>query len=295
MDTQEAYRPGYPIDLRRPDQRARAERGPVGDLELKAGRVVARLTGRPVFLQDDGGSDGMVDMRIEYADRDAFVEVTTDIDSGYAAMFSGLVKGGQIPEMVQMASLHRAWSVTLSGASRRRRLDPQLEGLLASLEAMGLMFQLVAPVETLKAIPNVSVQRLLGLGVVTLSSAPAQPGRGGALLYPDGIIATSVASWDPFLDWISETLASPQLTDVRQKVMRTQSAERHVFLGVTFSSPSYVYFALTFDEHGLPPVAPTLPPEITHLWLWNVAGGDRCVVWFPERGWLDAAKNWSTE
>ena len=292
------FRPGYPIDLRRPDQRARAERGPVGDLELSAGRVVARLTGKRVYVQDDGISDGMVDIRIEYADCEtAYLEVTTDIESGYAAMWSALMKSGQIPQVVPMAKLHRRWSVTLSGASHRQRrsFDAELEALLASLEATGLTFQWVTPVEALKASPDASVKRLLDLGVVSLCSAPAQPTDGSALLYPDGIAGQLVNSWEPFLNWISETLASPKLADVRQKLMRTGSAERHLFLGITSTSPAEVYFALTIREHGLPAVAPTLPTEITHLWLWNVAGGDRCVVWFPDRGWLDAARHWVTD
>jgi hypothetical protein len=290
------FRPGYPFDLRRADHRARAERGPVGDLELTAGRIVARLTGQRVYLQDDGSSDGMVDVRIEYANREpAYLEVTTDIEHGYAAMWSGLMKSGQIPQVVTMPSLHRQWSVTLSGAIQRRSLDAELEELLANMEACGLTYQQVAAVENLTATANASVRRLLDLGVVKLSSAPAQSGPVGALLYPDGITAPAVASWKPFLDWISETLESPKLADVRNKLMRTRAAERHVFLGITFSSPSAVYFALTVDEKGLPGMAPILPPEITHLWLWNIAGGDRCVVWFPDRGWLDVARHWVTE
>ncbi len=77
--------------------------------------------------------------------------------------------------------------------------------------------------------------------------------------------------------------------------MRTGAAERHIFIGITFTSPEQVYFGLTLGEQGLPALAPTLPREITHLWLWNIEGGDRCVVWFPDRGWLDAMNNWATE
>lgn len=292
------YQPGYPIDLRRTDQRARAERGPVGDLELKAGRVVARLTGQRVYLQDDGSSNGMVDMRIEYPDRaPAYVEVTTDIEDGYAAMWSELMRGRQIPQVVPMGGLDRQWSVTLSGANhpQRRKFESELRGLLTNLEANGLTFQRAASVEGLKACTDSSVKRLLELGVVQLSSAPVAAGQGVAHLYPGGITGPRDPSWQAFLDWISKALASPKLEDVRQKLMKTGAVERHLFLGTTFTSPGEVYFALTFSEQGLPPVAPVLPPEITHLWLWNVSGGDRCLVWFPERGWLDVARNWATK
>ena len=292
------FRRGYPIDMRRADQRARAEHGPVGDLEWRAGRVIARLTDEHVYLQDDNSSDGMPDIRIEYSDgRQAYVEVTTNIEDGYAAMWSELMKHGQIPRVVPMASLQREWSVTLSGASHAhwRPLNAQLEGLLTKLEGAGLTFQRVATVETLKAHPDPSVKRLLEFGVVELCSAPAQWGQGVARQYPAGIKGPLDRSWQLFLDWISETLASPKLANKRDKLMRTGAAERHIFIGITFTSPEQVYFGLTLGEQGLPNLALTLPREITHLWLWNIEGGDRCVVWFPDRGWLDAMHNWATE
>lgn len=288
--------PRLPIDLRRPDQRSRAERGPVGDLEQKAGRVIARRTGQRVYLQDDGSSEGMVDIRIEYPDKDpGYVEVTADIEGGYAAMWSGLMKSGQIPEVLPMASLHLDWSVTLSGAAKRNALIAELEDLLFSLETVGLTFEVVAPLDTLKATRDASVNRLLSLGVVELASGPAESGRGRARLYPMGIIGPSERSWQSFLEWVSDTLASPKLADVRKKLMKTGSAERHVFLGITFTSLPEVYFGLTIGENGLPSAAPRLPAEITHVWLWNIEGGDRCITWFPDQGWADVMKHWATD
>jgi hypothetical protein len=55
-----------------------------------------------------------------------------------------------------------------------------------------------------------------------------------------------------------------------------------------------VFFGLTLGEHGLTSAALNLPPEVTHLWLWNVEG-ERCLVCVPDRGWLDAMKNWATD
>ena len=80
------FRPGYPIDHRLPRKVARLLNGPGGDFECSAARVVARLTGERVVLQDDGSRAGMADIRIEYADRSpGYVEVWTDIEPGYAA------------------------------------------------------------------------------------------------------------------------------------------------------------------------------------------------------------------
>lgn len=65
-------------------------------------------------------------------------------------------------------------------------------------------------------------------------------------------------------------------------------------LGVSYSSPGEVFFALAIDERTLPSEAPALPAEITHLWLMNPSG-DRCIAWFPDRGWFDVARNWATD
>jgi hypothetical protein len=292
------YRPGYPIDLRRADQIARAEHSPIGDLEWKAGRVVARFTAEPVYLQDDGNLDGMVDIKIAYIGRPAaYLEVTSNIEAGYAAMWSELMKGGHIPQVTPMANLRRNWSITLSEASHEhwRPLHSQLPVLLASLEAKGITFQRVAALGTLKATQDSSVMRLVEFGVVELCSAPSQVGQGSVAEYPAGINGPSARSWPAFLDWVSEILASPKLANKRDKLMKTGALERHIFIGITFTSPEEVFFGLTIGEQGLPTTAPTLPPEITHLWLWNIDGGDRCVTWSADQGWRDVRNHWATD
>lgn len=64
VDAGGEYQPGYPID-RRPAQRVgRLRRGPLGDFESAAARVVARFTAERVILQDDGSQNGMADIRL---------------------------------------------------------------------------------------------------------------------------------------------------------------------------------------------------------------------------------------
>lgn len=60
-----AFTPGQPVDERRPSDLARAQASYFGDVEFKVARVVARLTGARVVLQDDGSQDAMPDLRIE--------------------------------------------------------------------------------------------------------------------------------------------------------------------------------------------------------------------------------------
>ncbi|MBM9506825.1 hypothetical protein [Actinacidiphila acididurans] len=48
------WQPGYPIDLRTPEQRDKASTNHVSpDFEYQIGRVLARYTGVRVYLQDD--------------------------------------------------------------------------------------------------------------------------------------------------------------------------------------------------------------------------------------------------
>jgi hypothetical protein len=290
------YRHGYPIDLRRAELVARRQGSPVGDFEAAAARVVARLTGERVILQDDGSRDGMVDIRVEYTDRaPTYVEVWTDIEAGYAATWSRLMSRGQLPQELQVSALRRDWFVTVSGASNLRRLETMLEGLLARLEAVGLTFELVAPLDSLTSSSDATVAQLLSLGVVMLSSRRTSAEHGIVRLYPDGIVGPTGTRWEPVLDWIAQTLASPRLADVRLKLAKTDAYERHAFLGITFTSPGEVYFALTLDKQLLPSEPPTLPGEITHLWLMNARAPDRCLAWFPDRGWFDTMRHWATD
>jgi hypothetical protein len=290
------FRRGYPIDRRPIDQVAKRLRGPVGDFESAAARVVARLTGERVILQDDGSRDSMVDIRIEYTDRDpGYVEVLTDIGEGYAATWARLMRRGQLPLELHLAGLRRDWFVTVSGRSDLRRLEIELEGSLASLEVVGLTFERVATLQLLKSIGDVTVGRLLDLGVVMLSSKRSSAEQGSVRVYPDGIVGPGVALWEPVLEWIERLLASQRLTDVRTKLAKTDAEERHIFLGVTFTSPGEVFFRLTVGEQTVPSAPPTLPGEITHVWLMNAPSPERCLAWFPDRGWFDTARHWATD
>lgn len=124
MDTD--FTPGYPIDLRPLERRMRAAQRPVGDFEGMAARVVARLTGERVVIQDDGSRPAMPDIRIDYATKPAaYVEAVVDIDTSYAAMDAAIFKG------VQKLPSDRIWWAHLSGRSNvnevRRRLPTLLE------------------------------------------------------------------------------------------------------------------------------------------------------------------------
>jgi hypothetical protein len=298
METGNAtYEPGHPIDLRPEKRKARLFESPTGDFEARAARVVARLTGERVILQDDGSSDGMVDIRIEHADgRIGYVEVWADVDPGWAATYSRLLKSGnQLPLEIPIATLNREWFIVVSGASRLDVLEAELRVLLGDLEDRGETYETVAIKEALVSNGSPSVGRLLELGVVETSSRPAPAGQSGIVrIYVEGVTGPSTVDWAPVVEWIEDTLNSDRLADVRMKLGKTGALERHVFVGLTFSSPGEVFFSLSPYERTLPGLTPTLPPEISDLWIMQVSSAGRCLALFPMGGWIDVIDHWAT-
>ena len=281
---------GYPLDLRDPRRRQSAQSGPVGDLEGLAGRILARYTGESVVIQDDGSKDRMPDIRIDYTDRpSAFVEVVSHIDRAYAAIARRVVD----PKSTWISrDLTYAWVLTVSKECRLDALAPRIVELVAALEASG--FGRASGILDLSSPTTQSISALHDLGVLDAWSHSGTEGNLGSIrLTAEGVEGPYDTDWEAVGVWIENVLASPALNDVRSKLAKTGAEARHVFLGVTFSSPGEVFFAL---ERGkvLPP-PPTLPREISHLWIMRASSpGGRCLHWSPDEGWIDVQHRWRT-
>ncbi|MET9275508.1 hypothetical protein [Kribbella sp. NPDC003557] len=283
------YRPGYPIDERIPDQRARMEKGHLGDVELAAARVVARFTGERVVVQDDNSRAGMVDLRIDYADRPpAYVEVVTDIDQQYSRMVSGVRQHQKLPA----ARLGRIWYVTMGASANVNRLVRSLVSRLEVFQAADQLFDTVQAQATFSQNEHPDVRRLAADGVIELASAPAKDGE--VRIYADGAGGPVGQDWAHLDDWLHEYLHHAERADVRAKLAATHAAERHVFVGMSFSTAWGAYHALSSRYSNLPELAPRLPSEVTHVWIWPWPIG-RCLAWFPDRGWFEPGRHWATE
>jgi len=282
-------------DLRPPTRIAQAAGEPMSfDFEYMAANVLHRFTGEHVVLQDDGSSGAMPDIRIEYADgRVGYVEVWKDLDRSYAAMTRELAKHDyQLPA----AGLGRVWFLETSGSFRMSRARSEVPELLQELTREGNTFNDIGTAETLRHHPSPHVQRALRMGVVSLASRPASASEPEAIhLGPQGTYGPSDVTWEPFLDWIEQTLSStePHMVGNRRKLAAAGGDESHAFLGPTYSSPWPVFHALTYWSNTLPPVPPQLPREITHVWLLNAQTPDRCLAWLPDRGWIDPSRHWT--
>jgi hypothetical protein len=89
-----------------------------------------------------------------------------------------------------------------------------------------------------------------------------------------------------FVEWCGEFLARADCADNRDKLAGTGAKERHMVVGVTITSDRDAQRIL-YEGQGLPSVAPLLPSEITHLWVFGLPPHNRCIFWFPEDGWRD--------
>ncbi|MFD5673008.1 hypothetical protein [Streptomyces sp. NPDC127040] len=191
---------GYPDDRRTEKQRKKAAADPLGfDFEGVAGRVIARLTGETVVIQDDNSVNGMPDLRIEYADgRIAFGEVWGDITRPYAAMSAVLAKRGS---KLAAPHLNRIWWVRISGRFNHSRGTGELPRLLADLTEAGLTFETVTEPGNLVGCPHSLARTASNIGVVGLASRPTVLGEEGAINFvPMGIGGPAEFSWESVLD-----------------------------------------------------------------------------------------------
>lgn len=96
-------------------------------------------------------------------------------------------------------------------------------------------------------------------------------------------------------DWIADRWASRCWDDVRSKLAPDDGAERHLFVGADSATPAGVHFALWKEHRDLPSEPPSLPVQVTHLWVWQATRIGRCLAWVHDRGWLDPSDSWACD
>jgi hypothetical protein len=165
---------------------AKQEDDPCGDFERAAARVVARLTCGEAVLQDDGSSNGLIDIGLKYPDgRKAVVEVWTASDGDYAAMQRHLRAPPpkdprtpflRYPRHLSAPALGRVWDLSVSPTARVKRLVET-----ASTERQGLervLQRLEASGDTFKTVSGQLPSELRALGIEEASWIAAAPGGG---------------------------------------------------------------------------------------------------------------------
>jgi hypothetical protein len=233
----------------------------------------------------------MPDIRIERPSRSAdFVEIVADIDTRYAATWKRVFEP---PSTRTSERLVLAWTLVVAASCRIDDLQQHDEELLAQMEASGYVgSQRVAVLADAESAPERELSRL---GAIEAYARPTASDESAHIrLLAEGIEGPFDTDWASVTRWLEDYLASPATADVRKKLVDTGASERHVFIGITYTSPGEVFFSLERGK-GLP-LRPKLPPEITHVWLMRATSpGGRCLHWSPTDGWRDVVKHWRTE
>ncbi len=230
---------------------------------------------------DDGSQPGMFDLTVDLADGGtAAVEVTSAADPQSIALWK-LVNADDDRWIDKR--LRGRWTVHVRPGTSAKRLRAELPRLLEELEQRGIRGLL----------PRHRVaDRLSAAGADLGVTRASQFGTDF-----DGSIYVSIevdvgrrAGWSgrsasDAVEWVGRFLCSAQTADVRRKLGRSGFAERHVFLIVPpFAVAPFAVTSLLMG-YGEPVATPSVPAEITHVWMastWRTGPGWR---WSPERGW----------
>lgn len=138
--------------------------------------------------------------------------------------------------------------------------------------------------------------RVTELGVIRAWRAPeAEPGRVFVMIQlpkeqSGGWVAPST---DAVASWIGPFLHDAKCERVRQKLARSNLSERHAFVVVFgFSDVEFsVTEPLTRDDPPLPQEEPSVPDEITDVWIASTWNAGVVFRWSAETGWAMSPKS----
>ena len=166
------------------------------------------------------------------------------------------------------------WIVELGPGARIDRLRIQLPGRLREFEAEGIGDSSALPIHRLEQLRLLDIERIFQgrtsfPGSVYLIPAP----RGAAWL-------EDLSEIPP---WISEFLLNRSRQDIRTKLARSRCERTHAFVIVPTltSAPPQVFGPLWEPPQGVPAASPTLPAEISDVWIC----GNATCLWWGVDGW----------
>lgn len=235
-----------------------------------------------VRVHDDGSQPGMHDLDINYPHGSpAAVEVTGVGDASMIELWNLLNGGDQWID----PGLVGGWNVEVSPQARVKRLRSELPTLLAHLEATGI--------DRIRPSPEsrrMEERQAHDLGVTRLDQYGTD--RPGSIYtvpdLPDDRSGGAVAdTGDALAAWVGPWLTRPEQAHNLDKLMRSGSDERHMFLilpGLDDADFSVTY-VLMRDGMGLPTQHPDLPTEVTHLWAVSLWSSGKGMRWSPSGGW----------
>lgn len=188
-------------------------------------------------------------------------------------------------------SLAGGWKISLYPSARVKKLRDGLPILLAELEGQGITE--IGSDYCHRGDPYRSQAERLGIALAYQAGTDFPGSIYFTIKLPIDRVAGFVAdTGDALAEWVSEWIIQPEHADNLQKLRESGKAERHLFVVLPefTTAPFKAFDVLTRNNAPLPTVAPTLPPEVTHLWMlswWAIGDGFR---WSPDGGWARFSK-----
>ncbi len=251
--------------------------------ETLARHVVSTVLGLPVDPYDDGSRDAMVDGIIRLPRADAALEIVSDEDGEFLALWNALERMGH---KTHVPGLSNAWWVQVRRAASVKGVVAGLPDLLRELEARAL--------SDLHQVRRAGAWHLkeqahgIGIRMASRIDGNEPPGRVRLLVegWSGGVGGPDFAS---FVEGLF--VAHP---DVARKLAAHDGAsERHAFWWVTLASDMAVQFGLEDRGDALPAMRdPVLPEGVSHVWVAGRNSSQGTVAWFPDRGWWRTPWQW---
>ncbi|WAC50528.1 hypothetical protein [Frigoribacterium sp. SL97] len=243
--------------------------------EVAARRIVSDVLGVPVERYEGvhAKRNSMPDALIRSSDGDIPLEVISDTDGKYTALWSELDK---LEHFIALPAGQSSWMIQVAHNARIKRLPAVLPGFLAALPYRSYS-------QHERGFPD--ALRMLGI----TAAEPSTPDRPGV-----AILAEGFNSWDRPGDlnrFVTDTLSSAP--DVAAKLLAHTGGigPAHAFVWTTIRSHFSATKASRNDDYPLPSSPLELPAGLTDIWVgssWRdhealhyVAGGG-----WSRTGWL---------
>jgi hypothetical protein len=259
---------------------------PLRPEEQWARQLMAAELGAVVDQHDDQSQDSMYDLKVTYPDGTiAAAEVVAAADADSIELWNLVNSNGRRI----YHQLVGGWTLSLRPTARAKQLFEQLPDFLHDLEQRD-----VAEVPTRRRShlsPDPDRDRAADLGIIHAFQSGTKF-RGSVYFIvqqaPDrtgGFVSGS----DPAVaEWVSEFLCSTATTDVLGKLARSGLSERHVFVILpAFTTAPFVVFGALWsgEDDTVPEASPSLPSQVTHVWLISVSAAASGLRWSANGGW----------
>lgn len=171
------------------------------------------------------------------------------------------------------------WHIDVGSPQDLSRLKGCYEDIILICERAGqpypeqLAEQLIHP--DLQWLVHESSSVMTGYPKIDKPSAMVVPVAGG------GVVDESLSG---FAAALSEAFRNPHIVSHFDKLAAAEADERHLFVPLHDSGLPFPIFTELVFEDTLPPDAPPLPEQVTHLWLAPV-GSRRVLLWSRDDGW----------